>query len=106
MINFEDFKKLELKIGTVESATKIENSEKLLKLIINFGEEKRQIVAGLAKTHKPEELINKQIPVILNLEPRKLMNIESQGMILAADNNNQPVLLNPETNVPNGSIIR
>ena len=105
MINFEDFKKLDLKVARIIEAERVENSEKLLKLKIDLGDEKRQIVAGLGKTYSPETLRGKEIVVIINLEPRRLLGIESQGMLLAADNN-EPILLIPEKEVPPGTKIR
>lgn len=105
MINFEDFKKLDLKVARIIEAERVENSEKLLKLKIDLGDEKRQIVAGLGKNYSPETLRGKEIVVIINLEPRRLLGIESQGMLLAADNN-EPILLIPEKEVPPGTKIR
>lgn len=105
MINFEDFKKLDLKVARIIEAERVENSEKLLKLKIDLGDEKRQIVAGLGKTYSPETLRGKEIVVIINLESRRLLGIESQGMLLAADNN-EPILLIPEKEVPPGTKIR
>ena len=105
MISFEDFKKIELRVGKIEKAEKIEGSEKLLKLIVDLGNEKRQIVAGIAKFYQPEDLISKEIVVVVNLEPKKLMGFESQGMLLAAEKNGEPVILIPEKEVPPGTII-
>ena len=86
MITFEDFKKVEIKIGTVLSAEKVEGSEKLLKLSVDFGESApRQVVSGIAKTFFNEpQLISKQFAFVTNLEPRSIMGLESQAMILAA----------------------
>ena len=86
MINFNDFQKIEIKVGTVLSAEKVEGSEKLLKLSVDFGEEKpRQVISGIAKTFKePEKLIGKQFAFVTNLEPRLIMGLESQAMILAS----------------------
>ena len=100
-----DLQKISIKVGTIVECENVEGSEKLLKLIIDFGEEKRQILSGIAKWYTPEKLIGKQIPVIVNLEPRKMMGIESQGMILAADNEDGVVILNPEVQIPNGSQV-
>ncbi|MFW6172694.1 MAG: methionine--tRNA ligase subunit beta [Elusimicrobiota bacterium] len=105
-ISFSDFKKLEIRIGTITSAEKIEESERLLKLNINFGEQERQIVAGISEFYSPRELVNTQVPVILNMDPRKIMGVESQGMILAADSQGEPVLLKPEKHVASGSVVR
>ena len=105
MITIDDFKKVEIKVGTVIACEKIEGSEKLLKLDFDFGDEKRQIVSGIANSYEPEGLIGMQIPVIVNLEPRKLMGFESQGMILAASANGKPVILCPYSPVDAGSSV-
>jgi methionine--tRNA ligase beta chain len=101
-IRFEDFQKIDLRVGKVLEAEKVEGSEKLLKLIVDLGSEKRQLVAGIARYYKPEDLIGKEIVVVVNLEPKKLMGIESQGMLLAADIEGEPVILIPEKEVPPG----
>lgn len=106
MIKFEDFQKVDLRIGKIIKAEKIEDSEKLLKLNVDFGEEKRQLVAGIAKFYSPESLIGKEIVVVFNLEPKKIRGIESQGMLLAADFGGKPVLLIPEKEVPPGTKIK
>lgn len=106
IVSIEDLKKLEIKIGTVISAEKVENSDKLLKLIIDFGNQQRQIVTGMAEFFAPQHFIGKQLPVVMNLEKRKFKGEESQGMILAADVNNAPVLLHPEKKIPEGSIVK
>jgi methionine--tRNA ligase beta chain len=106
MITFEDFKKLEIKIGKIISAEKIPEADKLIKLEIDLGTEKRQVVAGIAQFYEPDYLIGKEIPVVVNLEPRKLKGVESQGMILAASAEGTPVLLYPEKDVPPGSIVK
>ncbi len=104
MINFEDFQKVEIQIGTIIEAVSVENSEKLLKLTVDFGEEKRQVLSGIAKFYSPEDLLNKQFPFVTNLEPRQIMGLESQAMILAAGD--EASLLQPIRNVPNGTKIR
>ena len=106
MITFDDFKKLEIRIGKVLSAEKVEGTDKLIKLEIDLGTEKRQLVAGMAEFFAPTHFIGKQLPVLVNLEPRKLRGIESQGMVLAVDVDGKPILLQPEEEVPPGSIIR
>jgi len=106
MISFKDFENLEIKIGTVVLAERIEGTDKLLKLEIDLGLEKRQIVAGIGDVYQSDDLIGKQIPVLTNLEPRIIRGIESQGMILAVDVNNAPVLLIPEKRVTDGSVVR
>ena len=107
MISIDDFKKLEIKIGKIIAAEKVEGSSKLLKLLFDFGSEQRQILAGIAQAYPDVSLlIGKQIPVLVNLEPKMLMGQESQGMILAADSNGEPVLLHPDKEVLPGSIVR
>jgi methionine--tRNA ligase beta chain len=106
MISFEEFQKIELKVAKIIEAEKIEKSEKLLKLIVDLGDERRQLVAGIAKYYKPEDLIGKEIVVVANLEPKKLMGIESQGMLLAANADGKPVILIPEKEVPPGTKVK
>ena len=106
MVTFENFKKIEIKIGKVVNAAKIEGTDKLLKLEIDLGTEKRQLVAGIAEMYQPDELICKELPVLANLEPREIRGIKSQGMILAIEVDGKPVLLIPEEEVPCGSIVR
>ena len=83
-IEYDDFKKVQIQIGEVMSAEPVEGSEKLLRLIVKFGEEERQILSGIAKFKTPEDLIGKKIPFVTNLKPRSMMGLESNGMILAA----------------------
>jgi methionyl-tRNA synthetase len=106
-ITYDDFAKMDIRIGTITAAEKIEGADKLLKLNVDLGTETRQLVAGIAQVFpEPSVLINKQIPVLCNLEPRTLRGIESQGMMLAADENGMPILLHPEHIIPNGSQVR
>jgi len=105
-ITIEEFKKIDLRIARVISARKVENSDKLLLLEIDLGEEKRQIVAGIAEYYKPEELIGKEIVVVYNLQPAKIRGYESQGMLLAAkDNKGRLAILTPEKEVDPGSKV-
>ena len=106
MITYDDFRKLDIRIGTIVSAERVQGTDKLLRLEVDFGTEKRQIIAGIAETYQPEHLVGKEIPVLLNLEPRRIRGIESQGMILAADADGVPILLHPDRQVPPGSIVR
>ena len=105
-INFEEFQKIDLRVGKIIEAEKIEGTDKLLKLKVDLGEEKRQLVAGIAKFYQPEDLIGKEIVVVANLEPKILRGVESQGMLLAADVEGKPVLLKPDQEVPPGTKIR
>lgn len=104
-ITFDHLEKLDMRIGKVESAEPIEGSEKLLKLIVDFGEEKRQAVSGIAKAYNPEDLVGNQYLFIINLEPRKIMGIESECMIFASGSEEGPVLLVPDKEVNAGSRI-
>jgi len=107
MISHEDFSKIELKIATILETQRVEGSEKLLKLQVDLGTEQRQLVAGIGKTYALDQLVGKQIVVVANLEPRSLMGLESQGMLLAAhDTDGGPVLLIPDKQVPSGSLIK
>ncbi len=106
IISFEDFKTLDLRVGEVKEAENIKGSDKLLRLTVDLGTEDRQIVAGIAQTHRPEELLGSQIVVLANMEPAKLFGVESQGMLLAADLGDSAVLLRPETKVEPGTGIR
>ena len=81
-IAFDDFLKLDLRIGTIETAEKIKKTKKLLKLTVNVGLDTRTIVSGIAESFSPEEIIGQQVVVLLNLAPRKLKGVESQGMVL------------------------
>ena len=107
MINFDDFAKIELKVGTVLEAEDLEGSEKLIKLKVDLGEESpRQILAGVKQWYKPKDFVGKQVVVVANLEPRTMMGIESQGMMLAADCEDGPVFLTVPKKIPAGTKIR
>lgn len=106
MATIDDFGELEFKVGTVLEASDIEGSERLLKLIVDLGEEEpRQILSGIKQWYAPEDLVDKQFVFITNLEPRIMMGLESQGMILCAGDD-KPVPLTPSEKVTNGSKIR
>ena len=106
-ISFEDFQKADLRVGTVVSADDLEESNKLIKLTIDIGVERRQIIAGIKKRYKVEDLVGKQVVIIANLEPKNLAGYESQGMLLAATNEEGfPVILSPESSVQDGAGIK
>ena len=128
-ISFDDFKKIEIRIGKILAAEKVENSEKLLKLTVDFGpapvvEEpakqwievqtedknegriKRQIIAGIAQFYAPEVLIGKECPFAYNLAPKMLAGLESEGMMLCPSDNNGPALLNPDKEILPGSLVK
>ncbi|PIP58436.1 MAG: methionine--tRNA ligase subunit beta [Candidatus Vogelbacteria bacterium CG22_combo_CG10-13_8_21_14_all_37_9] len=106
MISYDQFKESDLRVATVLSAERVDGSDKLLKLELDLETEKRQIIAGIGKAYEPESLVGQQITIIVNLEPRILLGLESQGMVLAAHGENgEAVLLRPDRVVPNGSNI-
>jgi len=112
-ISFNEFQKLDIRIGTILEAEKVEGTDKLLKLKIDLSPstssgqpELRVLIAGIAEDYKPEEIIGKQIPILINLEPKTIKGIESKGMILAVDIDDKATLLYPEKNIPNGSKVR
>lgn len=105
-VTFEEFKKLDIRIGKILSAERVKGTDKLMKLEVDIGHGKRQIVAGIAEFFEPHYLIGKEVPVLLNLETRMIKGIESQGMILAVDVDGKPILLFPEKEVPPGSILK
>ncbi|MEO6612275.1 MAG: methionine--tRNA ligase [Chitinophagaceae bacterium] len=105
-IVYDDFAKLELKTGVVTACEKVEKADKLLKLEVDLGSEKRTIISGIALHYKPEEMVGKQVIVVTNLAPRKMKGIESQGMILTAeDSDGKLQLLQPESPVSPGSNV-
>ena len=104
IVTYEDFAKLDFRVGTVIKCEEKEGSEKLLRLTVDFGEETRIILSGIKKWYAPEDIQGKQFVFVYNLAPRKMMGEESQGMILAADGE-RPEPLVPSNRVPNGTII-
>lgn len=106
LIGIEDFAKVELKVAQVLEAQKVKGADKLLKLQVEIGEERRQIVAGIALHYSPEELVGKKIVVVANLKPAKLRGIESQGMLLAASNNEGLTLITVDKDIKSGARVK
>ena len=105
-IVYDDFDRLDLRVGTVNACEKVEKADKLLKLTIDLGNETRTIVSGIALHYKAEEMVGKQVVVVVNLAPRKMKGIESQGMILTAEDKDGKLrLLKPEEAVSPGSFV-
>jgi methionyl-tRNA synthetase len=105
-ISFEEFQKLDLRIGKILEAHQIPGSRNLIRMIVEFGTEKRQAVAGLLQYYKPDGLVGKKCAFILNLQKRKMMGVESQCMILAAeDDKGNVVVLQPEKDIVEGSKV-
>lgn len=110
-ITIDDFAKIQLRVGKIVEAEKVEKADKLLKFSVQIGEETRTIVSGIAKYYTPEEMIGKNVVVVFNLKPAKLRGIESQGMLLCAcdkleDGSENVVLVCPEKSVKSGSVVR
>jgi methionyl-tRNA synthetase len=106
-INYDDFAKIEFRIGTVIAAEMVPETDKLIKCTIDFGEAGiRTIVSGIAQWKKPEELVGMQLPYVFNLAPKMLRGVESQGMLLAASDDDGLALLVPERAVPPGTKLR
>ena len=107
MVTIEDFNKLDIRSGKVLAGEKVSGADKLLKFTFDVGDEQREIVAGMAEFFSdPALLVGKEMPVLLNIEPRTLRGQTSHGMIIAADVNGHPVLLRPERSVAPGSRVR
>jgi methionine--tRNA ligase beta chain len=105
-ISFEEFQKLDLRVGKIIEANQIPGSRNLIRMIVDFGTEKRQAVAGLLQYYKPENLAGRKCVFILNLQRRKMMGVESQCMILAAeDDKGNVIVLQPEKDIAEGSRI-
>jgi methionine--tRNA ligase beta chain len=106
MINYEEFKKIELRTAKVLDARKHPSADRLYILEIDIGEEKRQIVAGIREHYSPENLVGKNIIVVVNLEPAVIRGVESNGMLLAASTKDDLSLLTLDRDIPTGSAIK
>ncbi len=107
MINLEDFRKLEIRIGRVKSVEKVKGADKLLKFVFDLGGEERQILSGIAEFYTDlSALVGIEMPILVNLESRIIRDLESNGMVLCADADGRPVILHPESDVPPGSIVK
>jgi len=105
-IDFETFKKVEIRMGKILSAEKVADADKLLKLQVDFGEFQRQIVSGIALSYAPEEMVGKTLPFVINLEYRKFKGEESQGMLMATGSSQEDiVLLEPNKDVDAGAEV-
>jgi len=106
-IVFEDFEKIDLRVGKIIAAEKVEKADKLLKLTVDLGFEQRTVVSGIAMHFSPEEIIGKQVTLVANLAPRKMRGIESNGMILMGENaEGKLVFINPDTDAVNGCVVK
>ena len=105
-VTYDDFSKLDLRVAQIIQVEKIPGKSKIVKGIIDLGEGKREVIIGGAEYYQPEELLNKKVIVIANLEPRKIAGIESNAMLLAADLNDKPFWLTVSEDVPLGTKIK
>jgi methionyl-tRNA synthetase len=107
-ISIDDFVKIDLRVATVIEAEKVKGADKLLRLVVDVGFEKRQIVAGIAKAYEPEKLIGRKVVIVANLQPRKLRGLESNGMIVAASVGSEdlPILAGFHEDIPNGARLK
>lgn len=105
-ISFNDFQKLDLRVGKVIKVEKIENTDKLYKLEVDLGSERRTIVSGIADKYTPDELMGQLIVVVANLEEKIIKGVKSEGMLLAVDDESGPVLVVPLSQVKVGSKVR
>jgi methionyl-tRNA synthetase len=105
-ISIEDFAKVQMRVGQVLEAERVEGSRKLIKMRVDIGTEIRQVVAGIAGAYEPASLLNRKIIVVANLKPAKLMGIVSDGMVLAATAGDKPVLATFAEDVPNGALLK
>ena len=107
IINYEDFAKLDIALGVITAVEIVEDADKLLKLAVDVGEETpRQIISGIREFFEdPQVLVGRQCPFLINLQPRVIRGLESQGMILAAENEGIFALLNPHNTLPAGTRI-
>jgi len=104
-IEFDDFMKLEMRIVEINKAEEVPKSKKLVKLTIKCGKEERTVMAGIAQSYKPQELVGKKVLMLLNLKPRKIFGTESQGMLLAAESDGELSLLVPDKDPKSGSPV-
>ncbi len=105
-VTYDDFTKLEIRVAQIVEVEKIPGKSKIVKGVIDLGEEKRQVIIGGAEYYQPEELLNKKVVVLTNLEPRKIAGVESNAMLLAADLNDKPFWLTVNEDVPLGTKIK
>jgi methionyl-tRNA synthetase len=105
-ISIEDFAKVQMRVGQVLEAERIEGSRKLVKLKVDIGTEVRQVVAGIAEAYEPASLLNRKVVIVANLKPARLMGVESNGMVVAASVDGKPVLATFAEEVTNGALLR
>lgn len=105
-VSIDQFMEIDLRVAEVRSAERVPKSKKLMKLTVFTGEEERTIVAGIATKYTPEELVGRKVVIVANLQPAKLMGVESNGMVLAASLDGEPSLLAVDASVPAGTKVK
>ena len=106
-ITIDDFAKIELRVGVIKSAERIQGADKLLKIMVDIGDEVRQVLAGIALAYAPEDLVGRKVVIVVNLAPRKMRGLESNGMLLAASTaDGNPVLCTFAEEIPPGSKVK
>ncbi len=106
IISYDDFTKLDIRVGKIVSTEKIPGKTRIIKGTIDLGEEKRDVIIGGAEFYEPEDMVGRQVIVITNLEPKKMAGVVSNAMLLAADVNNKPYWLTVNEDVPLGTQIK
>jgi methionyl-tRNA synthetase len=105
IVSIEDFQKLDIRVAKVLKAEQLKGSNKLIQLTLDLGQGQRTVVAGIAETHKSEQLVGKNLVILANLAPRKLMGVTSEGMVLAAEQGGNVYLLTADGNPPAGAKV-
>ncbi len=106
LVAYDEFAKLDLRVGKILECEAVEDSDKLLKCTIDIGSSQRQILAGVQEWYEVSEMVGKTVVIVANLEPKKMAGLTSQGMILMADDPDKPILITPEEKVGIGTIVR
>jgi methionyl-tRNA synthetase len=105
-ITIEEFQRIDLRIGKIVEVRHVEGATRLLQLVVDIGEEYRQLVAGIAESYNPEDLVGKEIVIVANLKPAVIRGITSNGMLLAASSNGVISILSPDKEIPPGSKVK
>jgi methionyl-tRNA synthetase len=105
-INIDEFARVEMRVGEVLEAEMVPGSKKLVRMLVDIGTERRQVVAGIGKKYAPDQLLRRKVILVSNLQPARLMGIESNGMVLAAVAGDEPILAGFNEEVPNGARLR
>jgi len=105
-ITYEDFKRLDIRVGVVKRVERIKGADRLLKLNVDMGDEVRTIVAGIGECYQPDDLIGREVIVIANMRPTKFFGVVSEGMLLAVDDDGTPIIISPERRAGAGKRVK